>query len=158
VAEYRDSVEIAAPPGTVFDYLVTEAGLTAWMGQHASLDPRAGGTFAVDVAGHPIRGRYLHVERPIRVVVSWGIAGSEELPPGTSVVEFRLAPSEVGTRVDLTHSELPPAAVAGHADGWTHFLARLAVAAVGADPGVDGWRPLGEEPGPRSSSSEGVPP
>ncbi|QDB79749.1 SRPBCC domain-containing protein [Georgenia sp. 311] len=146
MAEYRDSVEIAAPPETVFDYLVTEAGMTAWMGQHATLDPRAGGLFAVDVAGHPIRGRYVHVERPVRVVVSWGIAGSEELPPGTSTVEFRLVPTGAGTRVDLTHSGLPQAAVAGHADGWTHFLARIAVAAAGGDPGADRWRPLGEEP------------
>ena len=147
MAEYRDSVEIAAPPETVFDYLVTEAGMTAWMGQHAALDPRAGGLFAVDVAGHPIRGHYLHVERPVRVVVSWGIAGNEELPPGTSTVEFRLAPTGAGTRVDLTHSGLPPTAVAGHADGWTHFLSRLTVAAAGDDPGADRWHPLGEADG-----------
>ena len=76
MAEYTTSIVIAAAPDDVFDYLVTEAGMVAWMGQHASLDPRPGGGFAVDIAGHAIRGRYVEVERPHRVVVSWGVAGS----------------------------------------------------------------------------------
>lgn len=142
MAEYRDSVDIDAAPEVVFDYLVTEAGMTAWMGQHATLDPRVGGVFAVDIAGHPVRGQYLRVERPRRVVVSWGFAGSAELPAGASTVEFRLVPHGTGTRLHLTHSGLPGTAVRGHADGWTHFLARIAVAAVGRDPGPDPWRPL----------------
>lgn len=51
MAEYRTSIEIEADPDTVFDYLTTEAGMTAWMGQSAALDPRPGGGFAVDIAG-----------------------------------------------------------------------------------------------------------
>ena len=101
MAEYQTSIEIAAAPETVFDYLTTEDGMTAWMGQHADLDPHPTGLFAVDIAGFPIRGRYLHVERPTRVVVSWGVAGSEDLPVGASTVDFRLTATENGTRVDL---------------------------------------------------------
>lgn len=142
MADFQTSIDIAASPETVFEYLTTEAGMTAWMGQHADLDPRPGGRFAVDIAGHAIRGRYLHVERPTRVVVSWGVAGSEDLPEGASTVEFRLTATESGTRVDLTHSDLPEVRVAGHADGWAHFLPRLAVAAPGGDAGPDDWRPL----------------
>ena len=37
MAEYRDSVEIAAPP--VFDYLVTEAGMPAWTGHNEGAPP-----------------------------------------------------------------------------------------------------------------------
>lgn len=73
MAEYASSIEIGAPPATVFDYLTTNEGMTAWMGQHADLEPHPGGGFAVDIAGHAIRGRYLHVDRPTRVVVSWEI-------------------------------------------------------------------------------------
>lgn len=144
MAEYQTSIEIAAAPETVFGHLTTEAGMAAWMGQHAVLDPQAGGMFAVDIAGHPIRGRYLHVEHPTRVVVSWGVAGSEDLPAGASTVEFRLTSIDGGTRVDLTHSGLPETELDGHADGWEHFLPRLATASPGGEPGPDHWRPLGD--------------
>lgn len=142
MAEYATSIEIDAPPATVFEYLTTDAGMTAWMGQHAELEPHPGGGFAVDIAGYPIRGRYLQVEPPTRVVVSWGVAGSAELPAGASTVEFRLTPIERGTRVDLIHSGLPETELEGHAAGWNHFLPRLRFAAPGGDAGPDHWRPI----------------
>jgi uncharacterized protein YndB with AHSA1/START domain len=135
VADYATSIEIDAPPATVFDYLTTEAGMVAWMGQRAELDPRPGGGFAVDIAGHAIRGEYLHV-------VSWGMAGSADLPAGASTVDFTLTPIERGTRVDLVHSGLPETRLAGHADGWEHFFPRLRIAASGGAAGTDDWRPL----------------
>src|SRR5690625_2400957 len=110
MAEYATSIDIDAPPEVVFEYLTTDAGMTAWMGQHASLDPRPGGGFAVDIAGYAIRGEYLHVEPPTRVVVSWGIVEASDLPVGASTVEFRLTAVERGTRVELTHSDLPDTA------------------------------------------------
>lgn len=141
MAEFRDAIDIAAPPDTVFEYLTTNDGMTAWMGQHADLDPTPGGRFAVDIAGYPVRGEFLHVERPSRVVVSWGFAGSDHLPAGASTVEFRLTPITGGTRVDLCHSDLPDTEVPGHARGWANFLPRLVVAGTGADPGPDHWQP-----------------
>lgn len=141
VAEYATSIEIEAPPTRVFDFLVTEEGMTAWMGQHATLSPEPGGQFAVDIAGHAIRGRYLTVERPHLVVVSWGVTASADLPPGASTVEFRLTPIARGTRVDLVHSGLPDTELDGHADGWAHFLPRLQTVATGGDAGPDHWQP-----------------
>jgi uncharacterized protein YndB with AHSA1/START domain len=144
LADYTTSIDIEATPDEVFDFLVTEDGMTAWMGQHASLDPKAGGGFAVDIAGYAIRGEYLEVDRPSRVVVSWGMAGSADLPPGASTVEFTLAATSNGTRVELRHSDLPDPEVDGHADGWAHFLPRLRVVASGGDAGDDEWAPLRE--------------
>lgn len=144
MAEFRDFVDIAASPETVFEYLTTNEGMTAWMGQYADLEPTPGGRFAVDIAGHPVRGEFLHVERPSRVVVSWGFAGSEDLPAGASTVEFRLTPTGTGTRVDLCHSDLPDAEVRGHVDGWKNFLPRLVIAGAGGDPGPDPWQPLSD--------------
>lgn len=144
MAEFRDSIDIAAAPETVFEYLVTAVGMIAWMGQYAELDPTPGGRFAVDIAGHAIRGEYLHVERPRRVVVSWGMQGSDTLPAGASRVEFTLIPIGTGTRVELTHSDLPDGEIRGHAYGWAHFLPRLATAGPGGEAGVDDWRPLGD--------------
>ena len=144
MAEFQSSIEIAATPETVFDYLTTDAGMTAWMGQWADLDPQPGGVFAVDIAGHPVRGAYVRVERPIRVVVSWGFAGSTDLPAGASTVEFRLTAVDAGTRVDLTHSNLPDPELPGHADGWGHFLPRLSTAVAVGDAGPDHWQPKGQ--------------
>nr|WP_306814544.1 SRPBCC domain-containing protein [Actinomyces bowdenii] len=142
VAEFRDSIEIGAPPEAVFEYLTTDGGMTAWMGQHADLDPVPGGRFSVNIAGHPVRGEYLRVERPHLVVVSWGFAGSEVLAPGASRVEFRLTAIDGGTRVDLRHWDLPETQVPGHADGWANFLPRLAIAGAGGDAGPESWQPL----------------
>lgn len=142
MADYTTSIEIEASPAEVFDYLVTDQGMTAWMGQHAQLDPQVGGEFAVDIAGYPIRGRYLEVARPHRVVVSWGVAGSSDLPAGASAVTFELTATAYGTRVDLLHSNLPDAQVDGHADGWAHFLPRLRIVSVGGSPGEDTWAPI----------------
>jgi uncharacterized protein YndB with AHSA1/START domain len=132
VAELTTSIEIEAPPDIVFAHLVTPAGMLAWMGQHAELDARPGGVFAVDIEGNPVRGRYLEVDPPHTVVVSWGVAGSDVLPPGSSRVEFRLTPTPTGTRLDLTHTGLPAVEQPKHLAGWSHFLTRLAGAAASA--------------------------
>ncbi len=143
MADYTTAIEIRATPEQVFDYLVTADGLTSWMGQHAEIEPEVGGLFLVDIAGSPIRGRFLEVNRPERIVVSWGVAGSDELPAGSTTVSFTLTPVERGTRVELLHRDLPDARVAGHEHGWSHFLPRLAESAEGRTPKDDtDWRPL----------------
>ena len=58
--------------------------MVTWMGERADLEPVAGGRFAVDINGVPFRGEYLEVDPPHRVVVSWGMADSADLPPGSS--------------------------------------------------------------------------
>jgi uncharacterized protein YndB with AHSA1/START domain len=141
MAEFATSIDIEAAPEIVFGFLTTNAGMNAWMGQWADLDPTVGGRFDVDIAGSPVRGEYLEIEPPHRVVVSWGFIGSEDLPPGASTVAFTLTPIETGTRVELVHSNLPERHVPGHATGWEHFVERLSQAARGVDLGVDSWRP-----------------
>jgi len=84
---------------------------------------------------------FLEVDPPRRVTVSWGFAGSEVLPPGSSTVSFELTPISAGTRVEVVHAALPPAEVPGHAEGWSHFLPRLARAAAGKQLPPDTWKP-----------------
>ena len=141
MAEFATSIDIDAAPEAVFRFLTTNDGMTAWMGQWADLDARPGGQFAVDIFGNPVRGEFLEVEAPHRVVVSWGYAGSEDLPPGLSRVVFTLTPIGTGTRVDLLHTDLPERRSAGHALGWQYFVERLALAGAGIDPGPDTWTP-----------------
>ncbi len=137
-------VEISAPVEDVFRHLTDPAAIVRWIGQHAVLEAHAGGRFELDINGVPVRGRYVEVDAPRRVVVTWGMAGSDVLPPGSTEVEFTLAAGGehgLGTRLTLVHRNLPDEQVPQHAIGWDHFTARLAVAATGADPGPDPWAP-----------------
>jgi uncharacterized protein YndB with AHSA1/START domain len=136
---YVTEVDIAAPVEEVFRHLTDPAAMTRWMGQHATLDPVPGGGFAVDVNGVPVRGSYLEVDPPRRVVLSWGMAGNPDLPPGSTQVEFTLTPTGSGTRLRLVHRNLPDSQLPDHAAGWKHFLDRLLLAAAGHDPGPDRW-------------------
>lgn len=141
MAEHRSSIDIEAAPEVVFEFLVTDAGVTSWMGQWAAVDPEPGGKFAVDIAGYPVRGIFLEVDPPRRVIVSWGFAGNDSLPPGSSTVSFDLTQISAGTRVEVVHTDLPEDDVPGHIEGWNHFLARLARAAAGEQLPPDTWKP-----------------
>ena len=126
---YRQSIVIEAEPEVVFDYFVEPAALVRWMGDRAVLDPRPGGEFTVFVGDASIRGHYVEVSPPSRLVISWGRGGSETFPPSTSTLEVTLVPEAGGTRVGIVHSGLPAEEAPKHAAGWRQFLPRLAAAA-----------------------------
>ncbi|TVZ06772.1 SRPBCC domain-containing protein [Trebonia kvetii] len=137
---YATEVDLPAPPEEVFRHLTDPAAMIRWMGQHATLEPVPGGAFEVDINGVPVRGRYLEVDPPRRVLVSWGVAGNGDMPPGATEVEFTLTPIAAGTRLRLVHRGLSETQAEMHATGWQHFLARLTHAAAGDDPGPDPWQ------------------
>ena len=134
---YRTSVDIAAPPEVVYPYFTDPAAIVTWMGDYALLDAAPGGVFHLDINGVPVRGRYLELEPPHRLLISWGHAGSDRLPPGSSLVEITLTPIPAGTRVVVEHRGLPPDEAAQHAIGWPHFLGRLRIAGRGDNAGPD---------------------
>jgi DNA-3-methyladenine glycosylase I len=136
---YTSSVYVDADPERVFDYFTKPDAILRWMGDYAVLDPVPGGQFTLDINGVPVRGRYLAVDRPHRLLLSWGHAGSDRLPPGGSTVEVTFAPDDGGTIVTVVHAGLPAADADQHRSGWAHFLDRLVVAAQGGDPGPDPW-------------------
>ena len=76
-----------------------------------------------------------------RLAYSFGWDGSETVPPGSSLVEIDLVEEPPdGTLLRLTHTGLPTVEqCAGHAEGWAHYLERLAEVAGGRDPGPDPW-------------------
>lgn len=131
------SVFINAPPSRVYEYFVRPEAIVKWMGEYAVLEPTPGGQFMLDVRGAPVRGRYLELDPPHRLLISWGYAGSVELEPGASTIEVRLIADRDGTRVELEHRDLPEDQQPGHATGWRHYLARLQLAAIAQDPGPD---------------------
>jgi uncharacterized protein YndB with AHSA1/START domain len=140
---FRTSVRIDATPAEVFPYLTEPALLRRWMGDYAELEPSIGGDYTVDINGVPIRGHFLEVSPPDRVVFSWGIAGNDTFPAGSTTVEITLTPDGASTVLELVHRDLPPDELPKHDAGWGHFLGRLMIAATGADPGPDPWAQSG---------------
>ena len=136
---FSTEVDLPAPPEEVFRHLTDPAAMIRWLGQHATLEPVPGGAFNVDINGVPVRGRYLEVDPPRRILVSWGVAGNGDMPPGATEVEFTLTSIPAGTRLRLVHRGLAEDQREIHAAGWQHFLARLTRAAAGNDPGPDPW-------------------
>lgn len=124
------TIRIAAPPAVVFPYLTDPTLLARWIGDAAGSTPEPGGTFAVAIDNAAtIRGEYVAIEPPERVVFTWGIPGSDVLPPGSTTVEVVLTPDGPDTVVELTHRDLPHSEVPAHQAGWTALLGLLAHAA-----------------------------
>ncbi len=134
-SEFTASIEVGAPPAHVFAYFTDPAAIVQWMGDYAVLDARPGGEFTLDIGGIPIRGNYVEVVEPERIVVSWGHAGSKTIPPGSTEVTFSFAEIATGTEVTVVHRGLPDEHVPSHQVGWPMFLDNLASAlASGSTP------------------------
>jgi uncharacterized protein YndB with AHSA1/START domain/DNA-binding transcriptional ArsR family regulator len=130
-------IRIDAAPETVFEFFTDPAKLTRWLATEASLDPRPGGICHQVHSGgedrpgvrYDMRGVFLEVERPARVVFTWGFTNEDVgVPPGSTVVEVTLVPDGPGTRLRLVHRHLPAQEVAAHESGWDEMLGRLATA------------------------------
>ncbi len=132
-SSYSDSIHIQAEPEFVFDYFTNADALARWIGDRAIVEPRVGGRFTVFFGERIVEGRYVEIEPPRRLVISWGRDGSRELPPCSSRLEVTLTPERDGTLVLITHSDLPESERERHALGWQHYLTRLSKVVVGGD-------------------------
>jgi uncharacterized protein YndB with AHSA1/START domain len=138
---YERTLAIDASPETVWEFLVDPEKLMRWKGINADLETQPGGIFRCEVIpGHIARGEYVEIDKPNKLVFTWGWDGSEDVPPGSSTIEIELASDGDGTSLRFVHRDLPNAeAIASHAHGWDHYLPRLETAGGGGDPGEDPW-------------------
>lgn len=134
-------VKIHAPAATIFQYFTDPAKAVRWHAISAELDPRPGGTYVLQVLpGSMMRGEFLELDPPRRLVFTWGWEDNELMPPGSTTVEVTLDQDGEYTIVRVAHSGVPTTELrAQHGDGWAHYLERLAIAAIGSDPGSDPW-------------------
>ena len=136
---YEKEVRIDALPETVFEFFTDPVKMIRWKGTDASLDPRPGGTYRVNVTGRETAiGKYVEIVPYSRIVFTWGWE-SGPITPGSTTVEVTLTPDGDGTILKLRHLGLMGEAVQSHAMGWDHFLPRLVIVAAGGDAGVDPW-------------------
>lgn len=124
---------IAAPAEDLFDAWLDPEALSEWMRpgtikrSEARTDARVGGSYEVRMYGES--GEILHhgvyrlIDRPRRLVFTWHspFAGEAET---LVTVDFRVTPDR-RTEVIVTHEQLPEAAKASHARGWTSGLEHL---------------------------------
>ncbi|MBR0870850.1 SRPBCC domain-containing protein [Bradyrhizobium tropiciagri] len=135
-------IQIAAPPATVFAFLTDPQKIISWMGLEAATEPHPGGLYFLKGLGsdrtRAARGAFREVVPVHRLAYSFGWEDSEEVPPGSSLIEIDLIDKDSGTLLRMTHSGLPTAEqCAAHDKGWAHYVGRLSLAAAGRDPGPD---------------------
>ncbi|XID90793.1 SRPBCC domain-containing protein [Paenibacillaceae bacterium WGS1546] len=119
-------IYIEARPATIFAYFTEADKLCQWLGKHAKLKAVKSGPLRIDMNGHDIvSGTFQAVEPFDRIVFTWGWAGSDEHPPGSSLVEIVLDPSNDGTWLTLKHTSIPESERECHLDGWNRHLSSL---------------------------------
>lgn len=138
---------VDGPPDVVFSYFIDAEKYCRWKGVDAELDPRPGGIYRVTMAPDVwVRGEFVTVEPPHRLVMTWGFEshgfelprGLREVPPGSSTVEFTFVPDGDGTIVRVRHDGLPNEETAfAHELGWTSYFPRLVSLFAAGDPGDD---------------------
>ncbi len=137
-------VWINAKPEVVWTFFTQPEKMIRWMGVEAAAEAKPGGVYRVNITGKAIAaGAFVQATAYRHLVYTWGWEGEEALPPGKSRVEVTLQEDKGGTRLRVLHSGLPPDQVAGHGEGWDHYLERLSIASAGGDAGPDSWCEVG---------------
>lgn len=123
--------QIAAPPSTVYRYLTESHLWSEWQGSTAQLDARQGGIFSIVMpGGMNARGQFTELVPDVRVVFTWGWVDRPGIPPGSTIVTIDLTPTEDGTLLTLTHTNLPVEESEHHLEGWKTMLPQLATLAA----------------------------
>jgi uncharacterized protein YndB with AHSA1/START domain len=137
---------VTGSPEVVFEYFTDPEKYRRWKGLDAELDPRPGGAYRVTMGADIwVRGEYVAVEPPHRLLMTWGFEsdieiprGLTQVPPGSSTVEFKFVPDGDGTIIRVRHTGMPSEdARFAHTLGWETYLDRLATVLAGGDPGEE---------------------
>lgn len=142
MSEFEIEQWIDAPIDVVFDYFTESERMLEWHGVEARLDPRPGGLFWVRLEnGAVLRGAFVEVVRPSRVVFTWGFeardaAETGSTAAGTSRVDVRLQDRDGRTHIHLRHTGFRATDPVG--EGWGHFLGQLAKAVLAGGAGGSG--------------------
>ncbi len=120
----HQEVEFNAPPPRIYDLLLDAKGFSAFTGDAAQVEPKAGEAFSL--FGGRITGRNVELLRPERIVQAWR---SRSWGDGVySMVRFSLAARAERTLIVLDHTGFPDGDGDNLATGWREHY----------------WEPLGK--------------
>jgi uncharacterized protein YndB with AHSA1/START domain len=125
---------IRADADRVFDMLIDPVLFVSWTAEDATLEPTPGGVVRwTHPNGDTVSGRYIIIDRPRRLVFTYGWERIDVgTPPGSTQVEITLTAQPDGSiLVKLVHSGLRDRAADAHRGGWAHYLERLRRSAEG---------------------------
>jgi len=122
----RMSRRFEASPDRVFDAWTDPALAGRWLftspasqSHTVELDVRVGGKWAItdrrDGVDYRAQGEYLEVERPRRLVFSFGMP---QLSPGFARVTVEIGADGSGSMLTLTQEDVPAEALAAIEGGW----------------------------------------
>ncbi len=134
-------VRIRVPAATVYEYWTDPEKMVLWQGMEATLEPRPGGIYRVNVTGRDITlGEFLEVAPGERLVFTWGFdREGHPIPAGSTRVEIDFLVQGDLTVVRVRHHGIAKAERLNTAYGWQHYLTRLGLVTAGRDPGPDPW-------------------
>ncbi len=95
------SIEIKAPPSTVWRWLATPEALRRWLSPNLEIDLRVGGSYRFSNEGTWISGTVLEIVPEGGLVLSWMEEGGDWVHPARLLITLAATPA--GTRVTLTH-------------------------------------------------------
>ena len=97
------SIEIKAPPSSVWRWLATPDALRQWINPNLEIDLRVGGSYQMRNPGEDvwISGRVLEIVPEGCLVLSWMEEGGDWVYPARLVIT--LSPTSAGTQVTLSH-------------------------------------------------------
>ncbi|MGP9649828.1 TIGR03086 family metal-binding protein [Glutamicibacter sp. AOP38-B1-38] len=137
---YERTVILPVDADAAFALVTEPERLRRWQTVACRVDLTVGGGFRFTMGpGHQASGTFTEIEPGRRLVFTWGWEGSDAVPPGDSTVFITLEPLAQGTAVTLRHEGLNAEQSAGHAEGWNHFLDRLARFAETGQAVADEW-------------------
>lgn len=116
--------ELSAPPEVVFDHFTRIELLTRWWPTGGHTDVREGGEYVLewDGPGVTLRGRYIVVDRPVRLQFTWSWDHDDD----DSIVTVEFMAVDAGTIARVRQTASSTEERDGYIEGWSHFLGRLA--------------------------------
>ena len=128
---------IAAPRERVFAAWTTAEAIKVWFGPDGcrvldvQVDLRVDGEYCFslsteDLGEIKVRGRYLEVTPPTKLIYTWRWEGNPELTVGTSLVTVKFTSAGTFTEIHLTHEQLPSIESRDHhGHGWSGTFDKL---------------------------------
>jgi uncharacterized protein YndB with AHSA1/START domain len=92
---------IGARPEIVFSYFTDPERFLRWHGEDASIDPHPGGAFRVSFGGPSggvVRGEFLEVVAPRKLVFTWGWEGVTFMDNGVAALLSRPSTVEISLK------------------------------------------------------------